>query len=572
MIKRLALLLLAVGALSCPALAQMPAWNDSAQKDWWAKNGTPAQWPQAVTDLTAQLEADYKRNGDSCYSDADFQNWLEHLEWIKLGIDCASVLGDAANLKAFVALGQDPTVSHLFVEKIKPQDIKNQALLNLIRLEQANAADLHEYAALGVAYALVFDQPFPKSWPHPQVRPDAVPIGDLDIVQRFNFYVQANRNQKLDQDLTQLTFDELKFMVDTRVKLSELEYAQASRSRISFSHFADAFFAINYDMSRLGTGNFALTWNLPTYTLKDIETDGGICVDQAYYATTLGKGRGIPTLYFHGQGAAGGHAWFGYLSRSGQWELDCGRYVSQNYPKGYALDPQTWQVIDDTTLTNLFKNGVKDPNYQPAQNAIAWAVLHKDDPSCKKMLDEARTIMPELSQTWQMEGAYLEFTKASDDDLKSFYQDWIRQFSSTADMKVEGQRHLLAVLKRSNDPDADSLAQDLVLANRSENFDVGIQAAEQSIQDKIKAGNWDDARLEYERTIRDFGEQGGGTLFYGVIAPYIQACLKGGHVDQAARAIDFTNERMSIDPTSILGQAFDELKHQVDAQKKTAGT
>ena len=88
----------------------------------------------------------------------------------------------------------------------------------------------------------------------------------------------------------------------------------------------------------------------PTYTLEDIKNNGGICVDQAYYATILGKGRGIPTLYFHGQGASGGHAWFGYLSHGGKWELDCGRYESQNYPKGYAVDPQTWQRIDDTIL------------------------------------------------------------------------------------------------------------------------------------------------------------------------------------------------------------------------------
>ena len=572
--KGLALLFLTLCALSCPAQVSapppLPSWNDASQKAWWDQNGTPAQWPQAVTDLTAQLDASYKQSGDACYSDSDFQGWLEQLEWIKLGIDCASILNDDANLKAFIALGKDTTVSHLFVEKIKPANSKKDALLNLIRLSQANAADLHEYAALGVAYALVFDKPFPRNWPHSQVKQDAVPIGDLDVVQRFNFYVQSNRNQKLDQDLTQLTFDQLKFMVDTKVELSELEYGQ--QSRVTISHFADAFFSINYDTTRVGNGNFAVYWNLPTYTLKDIATNGGICVDQAYYAATLGKGRGIPTIFFTGQGAGGGHAWFGYLSRSGQWELDCGRYASQNYPKGYAVDPQTWQRIDDTTLANFFKNGDKDPHYQPAQNAIAWAVLHQNDPSCKKILDEARAIMPELSETWKMEGAYLAHTKASDDDQKSFYQDWIRQFSSYDEMKVEGQRHLLEVLKRTNDPDADSLQQDLVLANRSGgNFDVGIQSASESIQSKMKAGNWDDARLEYERAIRDFADEGGGTLFYSLILPYIQTCLKNGQVDLAAKAIDFTNERMSIDPTTILGEEFGQLKRKVEEQKKAGG-
>ena len=79
------------------------------------------------------------------------------------------------------------------------------------------------------------------------------------------------------------------------------------------------------------------------------------------YASEIGKGRGVPTIYFTGQGTDGGHAWFGYLSRSGKWELDCGRYASQNYPKGYALDPQTWQVVNDTTLQDLAKNGGSNP-------------------------------------------------------------------------------------------------------------------------------------------------------------------------------------------------------------------
>ena len=66
-------------------------------------------------------------------------------------------------------------------------------------------------------------------------------------------------------------------------------------------------------------------------------------------------------------------------------------------PRAYALDPQTWQAIDDTTLTNFFKNGNADPNFQPAQNALAWARLNAKDPSCRKILEDARSIMPELA-------------------------------------------------------------------------------------------------------------------------------------------------------------------------------
>src|SRR6202050_554737 len=271
--KSLSVLLVALVLAICPAqkvLSQgLPSWDGNAQSAWWAKNPTPDIWPKAADALQAQLEADYKQNGVRVFSDADFQGGLGPLEWIRLGLDCPDLLGDATHLKTFVALGQDDAVSHLFVEKIDPLDHSKEALTNLLRLAEANAGDLHEYAALGVAYSLVFDQPFPEDWPHRQVDKNAVPIGDLDIVTRFHFYVQSNRDKKLDLDPTQLSFENLKFLVDSEGKLSELEYAQ--QHRISYSHFADAFFAIQYDTARLGNVATVYNWPHPSYTLADIE-------------------------------------------------------------------------------------------------------------------------------------------------------------------------------------------------------------------------------------------------------------------------------------------------------------
>jgi hypothetical protein len=569
--KGLALLFLALAALSCPAQTApppLPSWNSAAETAWWTANPGPDQWPQAVTDLTAQLAATYQQSGAAAFSNPDFQGWLEHLEWVRLGLSCPDVLKDTDNLKSFVALGQDDAVSHLFVEKLDQHDVKKTALRELIKLEQANAADLHEYAALGVAFCLVFDRPFPGNWPHAQVPQSAVPIGDLDVVQRFNFYVQSNRDHKLEEDPSQLSFEKLKFLVDSEVSLSELQYAQ--KNRISTSHFADAFFAITYNDARAQSGSMQFNWDQPTYRLEDIEKLGGICVDQAYYATILGKGRGIPTIYFHGQGTGGGHAWFGYLSTSGKWELDCGRYESQNYPKGYAVDPQTWEPIDDTVLTALFKNESDNANLHATESALAWARLQNDKVLCKKALDDARTIMPDLPESWLMEGAFLESTGASDDDKKTFFQAWVSQFQSFADMKVMGQRKLLEVYKKTNDPGADSLQQDIVLANRSGNIDVGISGSWDGINSKIESGDWDGARLDYEKSIRDFGDQGGGTLFYNLVQPYIEACVKAGRIDQADRGISFTESRMQIDDGSIISSAFDSLKGKVGDLKRAS--
>ena len=154
------------------------------------------------------------------------------------------------------------------------------------------------------------------------------------------------------------------------------------------------------------------------------------------------------------------------------------------------------------------------------------------------------------------------------DATKKFYQGWISQFGNYPDMKVEGQKRLYLALKKANDPDADGLLKDIIIQNRTEGFDLGIEASADSLQEKIKAENWDDARVVFERALRDFGEQGGLTLFNKIVVPYVHACLGKGKVDLAQRAISFTQDRMTIDSTSQVGDYFSKLKDEVAARKR----
>jgi hypothetical protein len=554
---------LAVGAVRLPA--QLPAWSDEAQKAWWVANPTLKQQVLAANGLKRSLDLDYQKNGSAVFSQPDFQGWLDLYAWVKLGIDSGDVLAKADNFDSFVALGSDSRISRLMAEKIEPDDKEPAALEILIHLAQANMADLHEYAALGVAYALVFDVPFPDDWPHAQVAQSAVPIGDTDPVARFQFYVAANRARKLELDLSLQTFENLRFLVDSEVSLSELEWAQQNTTTIPYTHFVDAFFSINYATMRVGSGNDVYNWNLKTYRLSDIKSVGGICVDQAYYAYMAGKARGIPTIFFTGQGDAGGHAWFGYLDRSGAWQLDCGRYEQQNYAKGYTRDPQTWEELKDTDLEQMVKNGVNDSSYPAARAALDWARLQGDTPLAKTAYEDARTIMPNLAEAWRAEADYLDRTNASVDDLKTFYQAWISQISPYADQKVAAQRRLVGELRKAGDPSADSVEQDIILQNRSGGVDLAVQGTADAIDDHMNAHDWDGARMEYERSVRDFADNGGGTFFYRLVEPYWRECLTHGQVEQAGNGIRFTDDRTKLDqpdwngPTTISAE-FDDMK------------
>jgi hypothetical protein len=570
MFSRLAFPLAVLALLGCmarPLCAQgLATWDDRLLQQWWAKYPTPDTWPKAADAIKAQLEAAYKSDGARVFSDTDFQAGLDQLLWVELGIACPDKISDPKDLKTFVALGQDPAVSHLFVEKLSPLDVQDQALANILRLSEANTADLHEYAALGVAYALVWDQPFPDGWPHRQVAHSAVPIGDVDIVQRFNYYVQANRNHKLVLDPTRLSFENLKYLVDSEAKLSEFEWAQ--KNPVSISHFADAYFSIQYANDRISNTQNVYDWPGSSYALADIKQSGGICIDQAYFAVTLGKGLGIPTMMFTGYGMDGAHAWMGYLSNSGKWELDVGRYENQDFPKGFATDPQTWQPIDDATLENLFKNGASNPSYQPEMTALEWARLHKDEASYPQILEDAHTLMPEWSATWRLRAALVD-AGTDLDAKKKFYNDWIEQFGNFPEMKVEGQKRLYKVLKAADDPDADGVLKDIVLQNRSEGFDFGIGVSSDSLKEKLSAAppDWDGARQIFERAVRDFGQQGGLTLYSKIVYPYLQMCLQNGKIDLASRGVDTVQSYMPMNAGSQVEQDFAALRNEINSRK-----
>ena len=562
----LSLLLFATGVAHAQGLA---TWDDRLLLAWWTKYPTPDTWPKAAEAIKAQLEAAYKSDGSRVFANTDFQAGLDQYLWVELGLACPDKISDPANLKTFVALGQDPAVSHLFVEKLNPLDVQEAALGNILSLSEANAADLHEYAALGVAYALVWDQSFPQNWPHSQVARDAVPIGDLDVIKRFQYYVQANRDHRLLLDLTQVSFENLKYLVDSEAKLSEFDWAQ--KNPVSYSEFSQAYFSIQYATARISTTQSIYDWPGKTYALADIKSAGGICIDQAYFAVELGKGLGIPTMMFTGYGMDGAHAWMGYLSNSGKWELDIGRYENQDFPKGFAVDPQTWKPIDDATLENLFKNGANNPSFQPEMTALTWAHLHEHDPSYAQLLDDAHSIMPEWSATWRLQAALVD-AGTDIDAKKTFYNAWIEQFGNFPEMKVEGQERLYRALKAANDPDADGMLKDIVLQNRSEGFEFGIEVSADSLKEKVDAQDWDDARQVFERAVRDFGNQGGLTLYSKIVYPYIETCLHAGKLDLANSAVDTVQNYMTMDPTSQVGQDFAQLKNEITSAAQKAGS
>ncbi|MDR1190530.1 MAG: hypothetical protein LBK60_02550 [Verrucomicrobiales bacterium] len=569
------LICLSLTVTSC--LAQVPAWNQATVSGWWQKYPTPETWGAAGDELRSQLAGTYEQREAGALTDSGFQSWLRHWQWVGLGMAAGDWLKNDADREVFVALGKDARAAHLFAAKISPANQSRKALNILLRLAREQPDDLREYAALGVALALVFDKPFPKNWPHHQVSRKLVPIGDDDVVARFRFYVEANRKNKLAQDISKLEFDEVKFVVDSLVSLDELRYGQSNKSsRVNYTNFDQAFPAIQYDEARVGSGRQQYNWpeKNGAYTLQNIERLGGICTDQAYYAATLGKARGIPTLYFHGQGTGGGHAWFGFLQRNGKWNLDCGRYVSQNYPVGDAYDPQTWRVLKDALLLTLARNVSHDEKYAAARTGLAWAAANAGGEREPQILWDTLTVMPELAETWEALGDWLDQHEPDAGVRREFYEAWVKQFSANrdwVDLKVDGQKRLLALLKQTGDPSAAQLQRDIMMYNRKKRFDLGISAGASVLFEKLEGKDWQGARVEYERVVRTFNQQGGGNLYYQIVRPYVQYCLEEKQAAQARQGLKYARGRMRLPPDSILAEEFERLDKAIQSAASAGG-
>ena len=241
--------------------------------------------------------------------------------------------------------------SQEFFTNVKGVDHLPNAFAILDKLYQRDPARFARYSSLALAIALVYDVAPPPYWPHSQVTSLALPRRLPDPEATFDRLVQEDQAGRTYFRLSKLRVDELKFVVDVAAPASELSWA-VSNVPHGLDQLEEAYSDIKYRLDRAADTRL-MVWTGHPYTLQAIKAEGGICVDQAYFATEVGKARGVPTLFFTGGGQDGRHAWFGFLDNEHHWRLDAGRYAEQRLVTGNALDPQSWLEISDHELQFL---------------------------------------------------------------------------------------------------------------------------------------------------------------------------------------------------------------------------
>jgi hypothetical protein len=267
----------------------------------------------------------------------------------------------------------DKSFSESFFGLLSDYDFLPRVITIIEELRQADVRRFESYEQLALAIALVYDQPPPPYWPHWQVTTDVLPRRLPKPLDTFVYLTEADRRGATLQKLGTLSAAELKYTVDIAAGLPELQWVQRA-VKVPLKDWVKTYESVRYRNDRIESDQYV--WPGEQYDLPAILSEGGICVDQAYFATQAGKAKGVPTLLFSGAGKDGRHAWFGYLSTNQKWVLDAGRYAEQSYVTGVSIDPQTWGALSDHELSFLSEGFRRLQPYRSSRQHEVFAELY----------------------------------------------------------------------------------------------------------------------------------------------------------------------------------------------------
>jgi hypothetical protein len=473
-------------------------------------------------------------------------------------------LGDLVppDLQAYMMGSRD--FSDQFFTTLSPLDHPLMVLHTLAVLWRRNPEEFRDYSNLAVAIAVVYDVPPPSVWPHRQVTQQSLPRGLFPPAEIFGFFVKSDRNGALLQPLRKLPAAELKYVVDTSANLDELFWAQ-QKFRLPLAALSKVYEAVPYRRDRLAAR--IMVWPLASYRLPEILQAGGICVDQAYFAAMVGKAKGVPTLMFEGAGLDGNHAWFGFLDGDGHWQLDCARYLYQEFAVGFAIDPQTWTIISDHELKfldegfrrlSLFKTSVVHRQFSEIYLGAG------DNASAAKAARAAVSIEPRNLEAWYRLLAAQERMGIPPRQQEQSIQEAALIFQRYADVEADFKRRLAASLRgRGEASAAELLERSIVHEDETARENLSVQQAYDIVQHSMQNDGLDASIKTYYAVLNSFGSGADIVFFHQVVQPFVEYLLRNERPDEAVQAVGRARRIMRVEPKGQLDAEMSALTGRI---------
>lgn len=448
--------------------------------------------------------------------------------------------------------------SEQFFAQLSPLDHVPSALRILGTLRFRDPARFATYANLALAFALVADVPPPPGWPHRQVPAAALPRHLVAPDAAFAWWTRQDELGRTAHPLARLSAAELRFLVDTPAPLPELEWA-ANLVDLPLKRFAQAYSMVAYDQDR-ARRNDAI-WSQRTYRLPDILGHGGICVDQAYFAATAGKARGIPTVIFHGAGTDSRHAWFGYLETPSSWRLDAGRDGEQRFVAGHAADPQTWCELSAPDLIFLAERFHAGPEFRPARihaDFAAGFLATGDAPAALAAARRALAIEAQYPRAWDIAAAASENRGAAAVEVVlREAQHALRRHPPLA--ARYGERLAASLRTRGDIAAAETEENKLVSGPRRQRTELALQRAREVLRQAVATGNVAAQASAFRTAIDSVRREPAVAVFDLLVAPFAGHLFSLGERAEAQRALDHARGRLAIEAGSRLHREFERL-------------
>jgi hypothetical protein len=460
----------------------------------------------------------------------------------------------------------NPAFSREFFSLLSPVDFLPEVFRVLDELHRRDAARFARYVDLALAIAVVYDLPPPPDWPHGQATEEALPRRLPAAAEAFDWWIQQDQLDRTYHRLGQLGADELKFVVDAAAPFEELRWSQQNVD-LPLAQLAQAYPMVRYRTDRVPNGTYI--WPGGKYTLAGILGEGGICVDQAYFATEAGKARGVPTLLFRGEGSDERHAWFGFLDGNQQWQLDAGRSGDLRFVTGYARDPQTWGEISDHELQFLSERFRRLPAFHSSRvhQAFAADYLQAGDPAAAiRAAWKAVKFEPRNLDAWETLLAAQAAKGDAPKQIEATLYQALAAFARYPDLEAAFSGRLCRSLRaRGQLSAADFEEQRIVDKNRLARSDLAVLQARENLLQVMATRPVAESIRAYNTIVDTLG-RGAGIGFYDqIVVTFVRYLRQLDRPADAREALARARAILFVPVDSQLDGEFDKLFRELRA-------
>ena len=270
------------------------------------------------------------------------------------------------------------------------QDVKGpeDALKKFQTILSADEKKTLAYANLAVAFATA--QPLAHYMKQPK---------PASMMEAFGFYTDARNTFR--HDLKTMPFEFSRYLADTQLSLAERQWAQ--KRYASNGDLPGVYFQVQYDFDYFYRGA-PKKLSHAEYTLPNILSIGGICMDQAYFVSEVCKAMGVPATIVSGQTAGGDpHAWLACLKihkAQADWDAQTGRYPEYKFYTGMVTDPASGTRLHDSELA-LLGSAAMLPLDRREEADAATALA-------ERVAEAAKTRPPDLPAAIKIDPAWVE--------------------------------------------------------------------------------------------------------------------------------------------------------------------